>query len=214
MSELVISQETSRTQARYDRIASMYDRMEVLPERGFSPMRKKLWSLISGTRVLEVGVGTGKNFRYHPAGADVTGIDLSGRMLERAQRRAQDLDLSLPLEQMDAQHLAFPDGSFDAVVATFVFCSVPDAVWGLQELARVVRPGGKVLLLEHVRIDRPAWVGRLMDVLDPLAVRLMGPHINRQTVENVRRAGLEVERVEDLAPRGLVKLIVARAPAP
>ena len=207
MSELVISQETSRTQARYDR-------MEVLPERGFSPMRKKLWSLISGTRVLEVGVGTGKNFRYHPAGADVTGIDLSGRMLERAQRRAQDLDLSLPLEQMDAQHLAFPDGSFDAVVATFVFCSVPDAVWGLQELARVVKPGGRVLLLEHVRIDRPAWVGRLMDVLDPLAVRLMGPHINRQTVENVRRAGLEVERVEDLAPRGLVKLIVARAPAP
>lgn len=111
-------------------------------------------------------------------------------------------------------HLAFPDGSIDAAVATFVFRSVRDAVQDLRELARVVRPGGRVLLLEHVRIDRPAWAGRLMDLLDPLAVRLMGPHINRRTVENVRRAGLEIERVEDLAPRGLVKLIVARAPSP
>jgi ubiquinone/menaquinone biosynthesis C-methylase UbiE len=213
MSEHVLSQETSRTRARYDRIASRNDWMEALSERRFRPMREKLWSLISGTRVLEVGVGKGMNFCYHPAGAEVTGIDLSGRMLERAQQQAWDLDRSLPLEQMDAQHLAFPDGSFDAAVASFVFCSVPDAVRGLQELARVVRPGGRILLLEHVRIDRPAWIGRLMDLADPLAVRLMGPHINRRTVENVRRAGLEVERVEDLAPRGLVKLIVARAPA-
>jgi phosphatidylethanolamine/phosphatidyl-N-methylethanolamine N-methyltransferase len=206
------SHETSRTQARYDRIARVYDRMEILAELGFGPMRHKLWSLISGTKVLEIGVGTGKNFSYHPAGADVTGIDLSGRMLVRAQRRAHDLGRSLPLEQMDAQHLGFSDGSFDLAVATFVFCSVPDVVQGLRELARVVRPGGRVLLLEHVRIDRPAWFGRLMDLLDPLVVRLMGPHINRRTVENVRWAGLEAEWVEDLAPRGLVKLIVARKP--
>jgi ubiquinone/menaquinone biosynthesis C-methylase UbiE len=208
------SPETTRTQARYDRIAPVYDRLEMLAERLFGPMRRKVWSLISGGKVLEVGVGTGKNFPYHPAGAEVTGIDLSARMLDQAQRRLRELGRSLMLRQMDVQRLYFPDGHFDAAVATFVFCSVPDPVQGLQELARVVRPGGRIVLLEHVRVDHPALIGTLMDLLDPLTVRLMGPHINRRTLENVQRAGLELERVENLAPLGLVKLIVARSPGP
>jgi len=130
-------------------------------------------------------------------------------MLERARRRAQELDTEIDLCLMDAQRLAFPDGAFDAIVATFVFCSVPDPVLGLRELGRVVRPGGRVILLEHVRVNKPV-IGRLMDLLDPLVVRLMGPHINRRTVENVKKAGLEIERVEELIPGGLFKLIVAR----
>jgi ubiquinone/menaquinone biosynthesis C-methylase UbiE len=111
---------------------------------------------------------------------------------------------------MDAQRLDFPDDSFDAAVATFVFCSVPDAVRGLRELGRVVKPRGQILLLEHVRINEPKFIGKTMDLLDPVVVRLMGPHINRRTEQNVRRAGLKVERVEALAPLDLVKLIVAR----
>jgi ubiquinone/menaquinone biosynthesis C-methylase UbiE len=131
-------------------------------------------------------------------------------MLARARQRAEELGRPAELHQMDAQQLDFPDDSFDAAVATFVFCSVPDAIRGLRELGRVVKPGGQIFLLEHVRVNEPEIIGKVMDLLDPLVVRLMGPHINRRTEQNVRRAGLEVEEVQVLASLDLVKLIVAR----
>ena len=203
---------SAQTKARYDRIAPIYDLMEACIERhAFRHWREKVWSLVEGGDVLEVGVGTGKNMPHYPGSIQVTAIDLSDRMLTRARRRAERLGLDFDLRQMDVQALDFPDGVFDTVVATFVFCSVPDPILGLRELARVTRPGGQIILLEHVRAENPI-LGRIMDFLNPIVVRLWGANINRRTVENVRKAGLEIKRVENLSAGGIVKLIVAAPP--
>ncbi len=194
---------------RYDRIAGIYDLLEASMERAFKPWREELWSRFRDGDILEVGVGTGKNLPYHPSGARVTGIDIAEGMLERARTRADRLASATVLKKGDAQALAFPDNSFDAAAATFVFCSVPDPILGLREVNRVVKPDGLILLLEHARIDRPI-VGAFMDLLNPLVAGLYGANINRRTVENVIAAGLKIEEVEDLGPMGMVKLIVAR----
>jgi len=204
--------ETRAIQRRYNRIAPVYDLMEVIVEQlAFSQWRESLWSQVNGGEVLEVGVGTGKNLHYYPDNIRVTAVDFSHRMMARALRRSQAVGAEARFLQTDAQHLAFADRTFDAAVATFVFCSVPDPVLGLREVKRVVRQGGKVLLLEHVRINAPV-IGPLMDLLDPVSVRIIGPHIARRTVQSVQKSGLMIDHVEELTPGALVKLIHAHVP--
>ena len=211
--EDVESQATALTRARDQRISSVYDRMESLMEKRFHPWRKKLWSLVQGPRVLEVGVGTGKNMEFWPPNVNITAFDLTPGILEFARQRATALNRTGDnLFLADAQHLELPSKIFNTVVATFVFCSVPDPIQGLRELGRVVRSDGRILLLEHVRIDRPV-IGALMDLLAPLVVRLYGADINRRTVDNVRSAGLQIESVQNLDRMSMFKLIVARPKA-
>lgn len=202
--------ETLATQRRYDRQAGRYDITEAPIEwLAFGKLRQRLWAAVSGARILEIGVGTGKNLSHHPEGARVVAIDLSPRMLAKAVRRADRLNLDMDFVLADAQHLPFRDGAFEAAVATFVFCSVPDPVAGLREVDRVVAPAGRVHLLEHVRAGN-RLVGKLMDLLNPIAVRMSGANINRRTVNNVALAGVEVDAVESHG-LGIVKLIRSRA---
>jgi ubiquinone/menaquinone biosynthesis C-methylase UbiE len=187
------------TRRRYNRMAFLYDFMEVPVEYlRFAAWRKRLTDRITGPTALEVGVGTGKNFEYYPKDVSITAIDLSPRMLERAQKSANKLNLQVNLREMDVQHLDFADHSFDTVFATFVFCSVPDPVMGLRELKRVCKPGGILLLLEHMRPGNAA-LGYVFDILNPMVVRMMGANINRRTIDNIRTAGWQIRVEEDLS---------------
>ena len=201
---------TALTRARYQRISPMYDRMEGMMERRIRPWREKLWQFANGPRLLEVGVGTGKNIEFWPRDCKVTAIDLTPGMLELARQRASVLnrqgdDLFLA----DIQHIELPSAIFDTVVATCVFCSVPDPIQGLREIGRVLRPDGHLLLLEHIRIDKPV-IGPMMDLLAPLVVRINGASINRRTIENVKKAGFQIDHIFDLDKMGMFKMILAR----
>lgn len=204
--EATSARETELVRRRYDRGASRYDLlvwpMEMI---AMSRFRRRLFGFVGGPRVLEVGVGTGKNLPLYRSEHDADAIDFSPRMLERARRKS--VSRNIALREMDVQDLQYPDATFDTVVSTCVFCSVPDPIRGLREIRRVLRPNGRAVFLEHVR-PGSRWLGALFDWLDPLASRA-GPHINRHTVENIRAAGLQIEREENLLS-DIVKLIVAR----
>ncbi|BBL70888.1 class I SAM-dependent methyltransferase [Methylogaea oryzae] len=207
-----MAESTSAIRRRYDRLAPFFDLLEGVLERlAFGAWRQRLWSEAGAGRILEVGVGTGKNFPYHPPGADITAIDFSAAMLSRARNKLGQSPAAVELLPMDVERLDFPDNSFDTVAASFVFCSVPLPVKGLREVLRVCKPGGRVLLLEHVLSEDPLRA-RIMNWLNPLVVKLVGANINRRTVGNVAASGLAIDSVEDLGHSGLVKLIRAHKP--
>ncbi len=192
------ARETEITRRRYDRIAPVYDAIEWVMELRVRRWRRALWERVEGRKLIELGVGTGKNLPYHPAGVQVTAVDLSPKMLERARRRAERLGSTVELELADVQQLPYPDGTFDVAVATFLFCSVPDPVLGLREARRVLKPGGKLFLMEHVLSEIPVLRG-LMRFFDPIPVRVWGAHIDRETVGNVERAGFRHIRTTNLS---------------
>lgn len=196
--------ETDVTRQRYNRTAVFYDLMDFMVS---SALKKKAAGLARG-EVLEVGVGTGANLPLYPPRCRVTGIDFSPAMLAKARQKAARLRAPVTLLEMDVEDLRFPDQSFDTVLATCVFCSVPDPVRGLTEIRRVCRAGGRIILLEHVRSANPV-IGKIMDIINPLVVNLIGSNINRDTLANIRKAGLEIGSVEDYGYK-LVKLVAAR----
>lgn len=188
----------------YNRIAGSYDAVDRLIPAGW---RRQATGRTFG-RVLEVGIGTGLNLPFYTDRCrELLGIDLSAGMLARAEARALRVRLPVRLETMDVQALSLPADSFDCVLATFVFCTVPRPLAGLQECFRVLKSGGRLILLEHMgsanKLLRP-----LMDWLNPLTVRLLGDHINRDTVDTAVAAGFRLTEVKNLFG-DIVRLAVA-----
>ena len=176
---------------KYDRFAPWYDWVEGVPELlGVNRLRYRMLQRASGT-VLEVAMGTGKNLPYYPRGCRIIGADASKEMLAVAQRRASRFQLDICFLLANAEALPFPDETFDTVVSSLSTCTFPDPISALQEMARVCRPTGKVLLLEHGRSDRE-WLGRWQDRHADQFAKPLGCHWNREPLELVGQTGLKV----------------------
>jgi ubiquinone/menaquinone biosynthesis C-methylase UbiE len=202
--------ETERIRSLYEKEAPKYDRQMQLFERVlFTGGREWVCSHAEG-EVLEIAIGTGRNLGHYPDEVTLTGIEFSPAMLKIARKRARDLGREIDLRVGDAQALDFPDASFDTVVCTLALCTIPDDRAAVSEVKRVLRPGGRFLLLEHVRSPNPATrLGQRL--LEPLMLRLDGDHLLREPLEHLRAEGFEIEQ---LLPSkvGIVERIAARKP--
>jgi ubiquinone/menaquinone biosynthesis C-methylase UbiE len=183
------------TRRKWDEASHTFDLLTFADDRRFGPHKRRLFRRMRGA-VLMVGAGTGNDFKYFPTGLNVLGIDISPKMLERAAPKAAKYEGSLTLREMDVCRLDLPDDAFDTVATVCTFCSVPKPIAGLREIHRVLKPGGQLLMFEHVR-SNIGPLGILMDLLTPLSSRV-GPALNRDTVGNVQRAGFRLRRVENV----------------
>ena len=201
---------TERVRRHYDRSAGSYDRIISWAEKAlFGGAREWVCSQARG-EVLEIAVGTGRNFPFYPEGVRLTGIELSPKMLDLARRRARELGRDADLRVGDAHNLPFSDASFDTVVVTLALCTIPDDRRALAEVARVLRPGGQLLLLEHVRSSvPPVWL--LQRVLEPLTLLLDHDHLLREPLRHVEDAGLVVQSLER-SKLGIVERLQASNP--
>ena len=194
----------------YQRIAPYYDILdfagEALTQRHVRP---QLLEGLSG-RILDAGVGTGRNIPFYPHGADIVGMDLSSAMLRRAQRRRQRLDAPLHLVASNVCQSPFPDDYFDAAIATFLFCVLDDEdqLSALKELARVCRTGSEVRILDYVLPEHPRR-RRTTRLMAPLLRALFGASVERNTEKYVAEAGLTVTE-RRLVAGDYLRLLVLR----
>jgi SAM-dependent methyltransferase len=197
--------ETERIRLLYDRNAG---RGSSAPPSGNGAVRW-LCSQAEGD-TLEIGIGRGRTLPFYPGHVRLTAIELSGASLAIAARRARDLGLRISLLEGDAAALPYPDEHFDTVVFCMVLCTIPDDRAAVAEAARVLRPGGRLLLLEHVRSPNPL-LRSLERLFDPISVRRMGDHLAREPLTHVLAAGLDVEFLQR-GWFGVEERLIARKP--
>jgi len=191
----------------YDEIAPHYDNAIGPLDRWFlARLRARTLSYLpADARVLELGAGTGLNFVFYPTDGDGVATEPSREMLRLASHKQRPEHVKLV--QSCAEHLPFKDNSFDAAFATLVFCSLSRPNDAFNEMRRVVKPGGTVLLLEHVRPG--GLLGPVFDLLSLITVPLFNDHFNRRTANAARAAGLEVVKIEK-SLLGIINLIACR----
>jgi ubiquinone/menaquinone biosynthesis C-methylase UbiE len=201
----------ARQKRVWDKSAPSYDKQIAFFEKiQFGGGREWLGERAHG-RVLEVAIGTGRNLPYYPAGATVTGIELSPAMLAIARQRAAGLDCDAGFLEGDAEHLPYGDASFDTVVCALSLCSIPDPATAISEMNRVLVPGGRLLLLDHIGSAWPP-VYAIQWLIERVTIRTAGEHFTRRQLPLVQAAGFQVTETERLKA-GTVERIHAVKPA-
>lgn len=202
----------ARWRRYWDHHSRTYDRqMQFMDRWLFRDTRTWICRQATG-KVLEVAIGTGLNLPHYPAEAELTGIELSPTMLDHARRHAAKLGRAVELRLGDAETLDFPDAAFDTVVCTFSLCAVPDHRAALAEMMRVLRPGGRLLLADHVASSsRPVRAAQRL--LELATVPIGGEHFLRRPITHLRTAGFAIEHHDRFA-LGIVERLTARKPGP
>ncbi|MCW9035588.1 MAG: class I SAM-dependent methyltransferase [Rhodospirillales bacterium] len=195
----------------YNHVARLYDLLDLPFEYGrYRPLRRAIWRDIEG-RVLDAGVGTGRNMPFYPVGEKVTGIDLSPAMLVRAGARRDRLKMGkVDLHEMDVLETTFPDAHFDVIVSTFLFCVLDDSLQlgALQELNRICKPDGEIRILEYAYSNRP-FKRFIMALWAPWVKFMYGATFNRQTEQYADEAGLELVE-EQFLYQDIIKMLVLK----
>jgi ubiquinone/menaquinone biosynthesis C-methylase UbiE len=196
--------------AETERIRRIYDRRSATAAAPKGDKNLRWLCEQAEGETLEIGIGRGRTLPFYPPGIHLSAIELSGVALEIARRRAIQLGINATLHQGDAAALPYPDGHFDTVVFSFVLCTIPDDRRAVAEAVRVLCPGGRLLLVEHVR--SPNIVLRALErLLEPIEIRRMGDHLLREPLDHVLAEGLEVEQLER-SWFGVVERLAARKP--
>jgi len=193
------------TQRKWDWASGTFDFISFADDQRLGPYKRRLFAKMRGATLM-LAAGTGNDFRFFPPRQSIIAIDISAKMLERAEKKAAAYDGAIDLRQMDVCELQFADNSFDTIVTVCTFCSVPKPVAGLRELYRVLKSDGQILMFEHVR-SRIGPVGVFLDLMTPLS-SVVGPDLNRDTVGNVQKAGFRIRREENVY-LDIVKIIEA-----
>jgi len=200
---------TDVTQNKWDRLARFYRWGNHAAEKRWEPWKRGLFSRMDSGNILFLAVGIGEEIRLFPEKKRVTAIDISPGMLKKARQKAREYNGTISLQEMDAENLAFHSETFDQVFTSCTFCSVPRPIRGLEELYRVLKPGGELHMFEHTKSDHFPF-REILQVMNPIAQRV-GPSVTRDTVSNVHKAGFRVDEIQTIY-LDIVKTISAHKP--
>lgn len=195
----------------YAKEAARYDKQMGFFERRVFGAEHRNWACSQATGdTLEVAIGTGLNLPHYPAGVRLTGLDLSPEMLALARNRAEEVGRSIDFREGDAQDLPFADAIFDTVLCTYSLCNVPDEAQAISEMKRVLKPGGHLILVDHIRstVKPIFWFQRLVEFISS---RIHGEYMTRRPFLQVKAAGFEVQ-ARDRMRAGVVERLVAVKP--
>lgn len=204
----IMHDNTESIRGKYQRIAFLYDLLDLPFElRRYSALRTELLSGVEG-RLLDAGVGTGRNIAYYPATVQATGIDLSAAMLARATKRSAQHNIPVELLEMDALQTTFPDHHFDCIISSFMFCVLDQfqQLPALRELRRICKPGGQIRVLEY-SLSRSPYKRAAMQLWAPWVRWVYGASFNRNTEQYVGEAGLTLVE-KRFVFHDIIKLII------